>query len=176
MEQQAYWERLAGEAEALYPDDPLRRLLHRGIAIGYDSRAQRLVAERGKLFTPIKVPKGLPRYRTAGQCYRNAQAAALDDDRLRYVEGVARSHATNMWIGHAWVTMDGFHAIDLTWRGQTVPLCRKESGLTDTTVMNPASEYFGVEIPTADVGAFLVASGWYSFMLSWSAERAREAA
>ena len=43
-------------------------------------------------------PKGLPRYRTVGDCYANCQSAVLQDDRLTYVEGAALSN------GRRWAT------------------------------------------------------------------------
>jgi len=97
------------------------------------------VERLGQRYIPTSVPKGLPRYRAMNQCYRNACRAATDDPRLRYVEGLALQGT--MWIGHAWVTMDGEHAIDPTWRGQLY--CGQR--------IDPAAEYFGVEIPIKDV-------------------------
>jgi len=46
---------------------------------------------------------------------------------------------TGFWMGHAWVTLDHEHAIDLTWRGQRVPLYKHyRSG--PTTIMEPAQD------------------------------------
>ena len=53
-----------------------------------------------------------------GDCHRNCQLAILRDPRLTYFEGVAI--AKKHTFGHAMVTLDGEHAIDLTRRGQTI--------------------------------------------------------
>ena len=84
-------------------------------------------AERARHFEAARqavhrqpIPKGLPRYRTIGDCHANSARAVFADDRLTYVEGVALSARLGIWFGHAWVSIDHVHAIDLTWRGQYV--------------------------------------------------------
>jgi hypothetical protein len=109
-----------------------------------DPQVPSIVERLGKRYTPMPVPKGLPRYRRLFQCHRNCYLAVRDDARLAYVEGLARCPATGRLIGHVWVTMDGERAIDLTWRGQN--FCHEGSVYR----MAP-TEYYGVEIPREDV-------------------------
>jgi len=66
--------------------------------------------------------------------------------------------------------MDGEHAIDVTWRGQWVALFRDGTG---TTILYPADEYFGVEVPTTDVAGFIVRRKSYdSILADWAEEPA----
>lgn len=140
--------------------------------VGYSPRVPEILNRLGKRYISTPVPKGLPRYRTVGDCHRNCQNAVLADNRLTYVEGAAHT-SIGVWMGHAWVTMDGVHAIDLTWRGQRARLFRKGYGKDDATaIMHPASEYVGVEIPTKDVAKFMVANGYHALFLDqWIAQR-----
>lgn len=125
------------------------------------------IGKRYGLLTPI--PKGLPRYRTVGDCYANCQSAVLQDDRLTYVEGAALSNGR--WVGHAWVTMDGEHAIDLTWRGQRTRLFRKDSGKDDMTILSPGVEYVGIEIPREAIAKFIIENRCQGvFLDQWIAE------
>ncbi len=107
---------------------------------GCDPQVPGIVERLGKRYAPMAVPTGLPRYRTIFQCHRNCFLAVLKDARLTHVEGLARCPATDQLVGHVWVTMDGEHAIDLTWRGQYFNVYR----------MAP-TEYYGVEIPRDDI-------------------------
>jgi hypothetical protein len=118
-----------------------------------------IVERFGKRYTPLAVPKGLPRYRTLFQCHRNSALAAFHDRRLTYVEGLARCPATGRLIGHAWVTMDGEHAIDLTWRGQTF----RHEGYD--YIMDPPAEYYGVEIPTRELARLVGAQRAFGLVL-----------
>jgi hypothetical protein len=134
----------------------------------------------GKRYIWQPVPEGLPRYRTIGNCHANAQRAVLNDERLTYVEGVALSRSIGTWFGHAWVTLDGVHAIDLTWRGQSVRWSARnreaqarfgKPPLTDT--MDPAAEYVGVEIPREELAALIVANKAHMLLLDqWAARKA----
>jgi hypothetical protein len=110
-----------------------------------DPKVPAIVERFGKRFAPMAVPTGLPRYRTLFQCHRNCFLVVLKDARLTYVEGLARCPATDQLIGHVWMTMDGEHAIDLTWRGQ-------DFSPTGINVYRMApTEYYGVEIPRDDI-------------------------
>jgi hypothetical protein len=73
-------------------------------------------------------------------------------------------------IGHAWVTMDGEHAIDLTWRGQTF----RHAALPGRDyIMDPSTDYYGVEIPTEDVARITSSNSCYGLILEqWEAARA----
>jgi hypothetical protein len=106
-----------------------------------DPRVPGIVERFGKM----AVPTGLPRYRTLFQCHRNCFLAVLKYARLTYVEGLARSPATDQLVGHVWVTMNGEHAIDLTWRGQDF----RPTGINVYRMI--PTEYYGVEIPRDDI-------------------------
>lgn len=102
---------------------------------------ERALLAHGRLFTGIPKPKGFPRYRAPKQCYRNAGLIAIYDERergYRYVEGFAYDPDFDFLFQHAWVTLDGEHAID-----PTLPFDSKQL-------------YFGLEIPTKVLGAALV--------------------
>jgi hypothetical protein len=63
--------------------------------------------------------------------------------------------------------MYGVHAIDLTWRGQKVVL---PDG--SISFVQPAIEYFGVEIPLNDVIRFVSRSGTAELILArWFVEQ-----
>jgi hypothetical protein len=150
--------------------------------VGSSPSVPKILNRMGKRYIFSPVPKGLPRYRTVGECHRNSQCAVLDDDRLTYVEGAALS-SLGVWMGHAWVTMDGVHAIDLTWRGQQVSAFRpgardgerigaRSYKPDDTITMHPAVEYIGVEIPTKDIAKLMCANQAHGFFLDqWAAQR-----
>jgi len=126
--------------------------------------ASYIIEAMGKPYAPAPVPNGMPRYRAAGCCHYNSWRACTADPRLHYVEGLARVPGINGdWlVGHAWVTLDGVHAIDLTWRG-----ARKRAHASRS--LDAATEYYGVEIPHADVtrlyvengGPYLCLADWY---------------
>jgi hypothetical protein len=59
------------------------------------------------------------RQRAPKQCFRNASNLAFDKKCL-YVEGFALARVDGLMIHHAWVTIDGVHALDPTWADATV--------------------------------------------------------
>jgi hypothetical protein len=138
-----------------------------------------IVERLGKPYIWTPVPKGLPRYRTPGACHANSQKAVFYDDRLRYVEGIAASGINGIYYWHAWVTLDGVHAIDLTLRGQSVRWSKRNlevQRLNGTTaqfaevMMQPATEYYGVEIPTVDIARLVSENNAHGFYLEeWAA-------
>jgi hypothetical protein len=90
--------------------------MQEGFALGAKRRAEaRLdLIERGKVFTPIKRPKGY-RKRRDRECFMNAALLAIDRRGI-YVEGLACSSLfPKLAAHHAWITLDGVHAIDPTW-------------------------------------------------------------
>ncbi len=114
----------------------------------------KLLFKRGRYYRGIKRPKGY-RQRKSGTCFYNAQDLAVCN-RGRYVEGVAYARtSTNGWIGmhHAWITLDGETAIDVTYPDAE------------------AHNYFGIEFPTSEIaerwcstgqiGSFLKLGGGY---------------
>jgi hypothetical protein len=83
----------------------------RSVPMGWPMFSMREVVEHGRLYVGRSRPKGY-RKRAAKQCFYNAGRLALDDRGI-YVEGYA-SHS-GYPVHHAWVTLDGTHAIDVTW-------------------------------------------------------------
>jgi hypothetical protein len=76
-------------------------------------------------FVPIKRPAGY-RQRKAKACFDNCSELALDD-RGKYCEGFAVSAESDAFaVHHAWITLDGIHAIDPTFK-------------------EPGAFYFGIE-------------------------------
>ncbi len=73
---------------------------------------ERAVLELGRPFTGVVRPKGYRRG-TPGQCFRKAWRLAYDR-RGTYVEGFALTKS-GLLDHHAWITLDGFNALDVTW-------------------------------------------------------------
>jgi hypothetical protein len=71
------------------------------------------VIARGRPFVGIERPKGFRHQMKAKGCFCNAGRVAMDE-RATYVEGFILS--LGMLIPHAWLTLDGVHAIDQTLR------------------------------------------------------------
>jgi hypothetical protein len=84
-----------------------------------------MVLEHGRVFTGIERPKGYRQW-AMKQCFRNAATLALRDKGC-YVEGFAISSSGSIYIHHAWITLDGVHSVDVTWRDA------------------PSCHYFGIE-------------------------------
>jgi hypothetical protein len=99
----------------------------------------------GKEFTPIERPKGYRRQRRPSDCFHNAADIALRDHNATFVEGVA----WNMGCGfhHAWITLDGEHAIDQTW-----PM--------------PGAAYFGIAVPTKQLAHVIARSAYYGSIIT----------
>jgi hypothetical protein len=75
------------------------------------------VLHYGRPFIGISRPKGY-RQRGVKKCFVNAANLALYRGGT-YVEGFALSpNDRDFPIHHAWITLDGVHAIDVTWRCQ----------------------------------------------------------
>jgi hypothetical protein len=138
-----------------------------------------ILRREGKPYIWTPVPKGLPRYRTIGDCHANSARAVLEDERLFYVEGAAR-HQEGWWVEHAWVTLDHVHAIDLTWRGQSTLGSRRHKeaihrfgadAANHTKRTKPADEYIGIEIPRQEVAELVVRNEYYGLILrQWARE------
>lgn len=142
-------------------------------AIACDPRVPDIIEQFGKRYIWTPVPKGLPRFRTIGACHANSTMAAYMDGRLTYVEGLSRAPSTGLLVGHAWVTMEGVHAIDLTWRGQSVRGSRRQKEAIrrfgqkadPDHRMDPATEYYGVEIPTRELARLVWAQRAFGLVL-----------
>jgi len=77
--------------------------------------AMQAVLDHGRPFVGVGRPKGF-RKRADRQCFYNAWSSAIRGGG-EYVEGYALPN--NDWgtpVHHAWITLDGVHAIDQTWR------------------------------------------------------------
>jgi hypothetical protein len=75
------------------------------------------VLSHGRPFIGISRPKGY-RQRGLKRCFANAADLALSERGI-YVEGFALGpDDRGTAIHHAWITLDGVHAIDVTWRRQ----------------------------------------------------------
>jgi hypothetical protein len=150
----------------------LERIIHAAssrslLPMGVDDpqRLLDIIIKFGKRYAPIPIPKGLPRFRTPKACHRNACKAVLNDQRLTYVEGVAYGRDRDYGFAHAWVTMDGTHAIDLTLRGQKVV-----HGGDIVVHLDPPVEFYGVEIPPKDVERLMFtlnAEGFRFILQDW---------
>jgi hypothetical protein len=83
----------------------------------------------------------------ARQCFRNARLVALTYEGATYVEGIAFSLHGSDRIGfyHAWITLDGEHAVDPTWR-------------------KPGCGYFGIAFPIKQVGEVVRGQWWDGIM------------
>jgi hypothetical protein len=85
---------------------------------------ERAVLKHGRAFTGIERPKGFRRQRTMKACFHNAGTLALDG-RGTYVEGIALLGPDHILPSpHAWITLDGIHAIDPTWKDASMHLYR----------------------------------------------------
>jgi hypothetical protein len=102
------------------------------------------LAKQGRFFTPVKRPKGF-RQMTVKACYYNAWRLAIYG-RAQYVEGYAMS-GSGFLAHHAWVTVDGVTAIDVTWR-------------------EPGEVYFGMVFDTKAIAATAGESGIAGAMLT----------
>jgi hypothetical protein len=72
------------------------------------------VLAHGRPFIGVSRPKGY-RQRGAKRCFANAGDLALCERGI-YVEGFALGpDDRGIAIHHAWITLDGVHAIDVTW-------------------------------------------------------------
>jgi hypothetical protein len=105
------------------------------------------VLKYGRGYIGIERPKGFRGQRARGQCFANAADTALRG-RGQYVEGYAlnRPDHLRMIFHHAWITVDGVHAIDQT--------------LADA----PAHDYFGVPFANDVLTKAFAARGYYGVL------------
>ena len=81
--------------------------------LGHTPEVEKAVLAYGRPFIGIARPNGF-RLRAPKNCYMNAAVVAVDQGRGTYVEGLAIGRGGLM--PHAWLTLDGTNAVDITWR------------------------------------------------------------
>ncbi len=116
----------------------------------------RYVLEHGKPFVPSQRPKGL-RKRRNRYCFANAASVVGDypDLGYRYCEGWAVSASGHsLAIQHAWLTVDGSTAVDVTW-------------------LEPGLAYLGVMIESAELARCQLAVLSHSSYLDWVTDTLR---
>ena len=107
--------------------------------------SMREVVDHGRPYLGRCRPKG-SRKRAEKRCFYNAAALALRD-RGTYVEGYA-CRRDGLVHHHAWLTLDGVHAIDVTWD-------------------NPADcHYFGIAFPKEIVSRYGRSQDFWASLLS----------
>jgi hypothetical protein len=129
------------------PNHPVARSLAREVSqmakLGWaePAREREAVLTHGRAFTGIARPKGYRRW-AEKQCFRNAGLLAERDEGT-YVEGFAIGSFRDLPIHHAWLTLDGTNAVDVTWP-------------------TPANEchYFGIALPRDVMMRAAKAAGW----------------
>jgi len=85
----------------------------------------------------------------AGLCFMNATLMAIDNSKLKYVEGYACVHGVA--LQHAWVVDENGFIIDPTW-SETNPEKRIHS------------DYFGVEFSTRYLKRATLLNGYYGLL------------
>jgi hypothetical protein len=93
---------------------PAVRWLSRRAELDIDCAADQAVLTHGREFKGVVRPKGY-RLRALKQCFVNAGDLALRE-RGTYVEGFAICPGVGIPVHHAWLTLDGTDAIEVTWR------------------------------------------------------------
>jgi len=73
----------------------------------------RFVLEHGRYYVAVERPKGFRRQLRPKQCFANATRTSQQKIEASYVEGFALKTGRSPFQ-HAWVTLDGLHAIDQT--------------------------------------------------------------
>jgi len=106
--------------------------------------AEKAVLKYGRSFVGIERPKGY-RPRAPKNCYQNAGDLACTG-RGQYVEGFAISGNTGACCQHAWITIDGVHAIDVTWRNAV------------------QCHYFGIVFPAEVLATWMLKRGYWGLL------------
>jgi hypothetical protein len=102
------------------------------------------VSASGKYYKPVARPKGFRHQRKMKACFQNAAMTAIDG-KARYVEGIAL-FGDKYWAHHAWVTIDGEHAIDQTWT-------------------EPGVRYVGIEFSAKQIAEAWTLTDWCSSVI-----------
>jgi hypothetical protein len=97
------------------PDHPALQHLKWKLEQGAIDPAAKTVLKFGKQFVGVARPRGY-RWRAQKQCFSNSHELALKG-KGTYVEGFASSAVDpNFPVHHAWLTLNGEDAVDVTWR------------------------------------------------------------
>lgn len=124
----------------------IRQLLLRWANAGHASDVDKAVLAHGRPFVGIARPKGF-RLRAKKHCYMNAAIVASDHGRGTYVEGFAIGRCG--LVAHAWLTLDGINAVDITWREPTFEC-----------------QYFGIPFSVEVLRKFIVRTRAYGPLLT----------
>lgn len=108
----------------------------------------------GTMYAP-KVCPGFILRGKPGHCFDASLInALLNQDKLRYVEGMAFMRTTGEWAPHAWVT-DGLWAFDPTWRAY--------DNRRKTEVPVP-TRYMGIELDSQKAAEFVSETEYQGIM------------
>ena len=111
---------------------------------------EQAVLAYGRPFIGISRPKGY-RLRGARRCFANAGDLALSERGI-YVEGFALGpDDRGTVVHHAWITLDGVHAIDVTWRRQASDC-----------------HYYGIPFSNDVLRRLLLRRSYWGPLLDWS--------
>jgi hypothetical protein len=109
---------------------------------------EKAVLKAGRTFIGIERPKGFRQMKQA-RCFDNAGRLALHG-RGTYVEGFVLAS----WpIHHAWLTLDGIHAIDVTMKDAT------------------AYHYFGIAFSHEVLYEWIIRRGCRTSLINWDDEQ-----
>jgi hypothetical protein len=124
---------------------PIVQELRSRLRSGRLTDAERVVLELGKEYRPI-LRRGIFRLRANKQCFYNAgEYAGRGPEYGNYVEGYA-AYVDQPLFHHAWLSLDGETAIDVTLRDPKKYV------------------YFGIEIPTYLVSKLLLRRGHFGVL------------
>jgi hypothetical protein len=104
----------------------------------------RAVIDHGGEYIGIERPKGFRGKRAEKRCFANAGKLAIDG-RGGYVEGFAMAPGL-FPMPHAWISIDGVHAIDPTWPNA------------------PECFYFGIAFPTSVLNRTILRRGYWGLL------------
>jgi hypothetical protein len=124
---------------------PVAKELSRRVTAHFGNiKVEKAVLEHGRPFTWVGRPKG---YRQCAikNCFANAGILA-SSERGIYVEGFAMKPG-NVLFHHAWITLDGVHAIDVTLRACT-----------------PDVVYFGIPFSPKVLGSWIAKQGHWTLL------------
>jgi len=121
-----------------------------------------LIRREGRPFQPRPLPSCYSR-RTPNQCFKNAYDMLLEDQNLRYVEGIATSGV--LPVHHAWNIDENDEVVETTWqwREDYRPQAYYGIVIPDDLVMTvvDATGYYGLTIDDWK-------NGWPAYRQPWN--------